>query len=238
MPKAGSAQFAVLALDGANLLGAKPKQFSWKPDVLQEDTTGLGDGWADWTPTGIRRATVTQSGAYFDTALAGMHAALSGMTLPARTLVWSPDGVLLCQATGALTVAYEVLASNGALTKANVEYRISGRLDIGGTIVQVADPQTASWTGPTIDGGALTSAGGSASQQVSAMGAGVTGVVGKLRHSADGTTWTDLTTFANVTAAPSSQTVIVAGVIQRYLQFVGTISGTGTVRVSAGLFRN
>jgi hypothetical protein len=45
-------------------------------------------------------------------------------------------------------------------------------------------------------------------------------------------------TFVNVTAAPNTQTVTVAGTINRYVQFVGTITGTGTVRVSAGLFRN
>jgi hypothetical protein len=238
MPKAGSAQFTLLALGGTNLLGAKVKEFSWKPEALQEDTTGLGDSWIDQTPTGIRRATVVQNGAYFDTALGGLHEQLSAMPLPARTLTWSPDGVTLFSAVGTLTTGYEVLATNGALTKANVTYTISGALQAGGVMVQPPADKTTTWTSAPTDSGAASTTGGTASQQVVAKDAGITGFVGKLQHSTDGVTWIDLVTFANVTAAPNNQAVTVAGTINRYLQFVGTITGTGTVRVSAGLFRN
>ena len=238
MSKAGSAQFALLTLDGTNLLGAKVHDFSWKPEALQQDTTGLGDGWIDNTPTGIRRATVTQAGAYFDTRLGAIHDALKTMPLAYRTLTWSPDGVLLFRATGTLTTAYEVLAQQGGLTKANVEYQISGRLEEGGQVIQPADDHTASWTGPTTDAGAESLNGGSAVQAVPAMDAGITGFAGKMQHSPDGTTWTDLATFANVTTAPASDTKPLAGVVHRYVRFVGAITGTGSIRVSAGVFRN
>src|SRR4029453_7218160 len=238
MPKAGSAQFALLTLDGTNLLGAKVHDFSWKPEALQQETTGLGDGWIDQTPTGIRRATVKQAGAYFDTQLAGMHDALKAMPLAYRTLTWSPDGVLLVRATGTLTTVYEVLATLGGLTKANVTYEIYVSLDDQGAVTQPPNDHTTSWTGPTIDGGAESLNGGSAVQAVPlALDAGITGFVGKLQHSTDGVSFTDLTTFANVTTAPNSQTKPLAGVIHRYVQFVGTLTGTGTIRVSAGLFR-
>jgi hypothetical protein len=236
--KSGSAQFALLALDGTNLLGAKVKGFSWKPELLQEDTTGLGDAWREFTPTGIRRAVVTQEGAYFDTAAAGMHAALAAMPLGPRTLTWSPDGVLVCQARGTLVTTYDVVASLGALTKANVTYTISGSLDVGGAIVQAPEDHPVSWTGPVLDQGAATAAGGTASQQVTRLDVGVTGFAGVLNHSPDGTAWTALVTFVSVTAAPNGQSVTVAGLVQRYLQFVGTITGTGTVRVAAGFFRS
>jgi hypothetical protein len=236
MPKAGSAQFTVLSLNGASLLGAKVTGFSWKPDVLQEDTTGLGDAWFEYTPTGIRRATVIQEGAYFDTAANGLHQQLAAMPLPARTLVWSPDGVTLFQATGTLVTMYDVLARNAALTKANVSYTISGALVAGGAIVQPPQDQTATWTGATVDNGASTALGGTATQQVTAL-TGITGFVGKIQQSPDGSSWTDLTTFVNVTAAPNQQSVTIAGVIQRYTRFVGTVTGTGTVRAAAGLFR-
>jgi hypothetical protein len=239
MPKAGSAQFTLLALGGTSLLGAKVKEFSWKPEALQEDTTGLGDSWIDQTPTGIRRATVVQNGAYFDTALNGMHLKLAAMPLPAQTLVWSPDGVTFFQTTGTLVTGYEVLASNGALTKANVTYTISGALAANGAVVQPAEDRTVTWTSAKLDSGAASALGGTASQSVTVL-TGITGFVGKLQHSTDNTVFTDLpgALFANVTAAPNQQTLTVAGTINRYLQFVGTITGTGTVRVSAGLFRN
>ena len=241
MPKAGSAQFTLLALGVTSLLGAKVKEFSWKPDALQEDTTGLGDSWIEQTPTGIRRATVVQNGAYFDTALNGLHLKLMGMPLPAQTLVWSPDGVTLFQAKGTLVTGYEVLATNGALTKANVTYMISGALEANGSVVQAPQDQTVTWTSAKLDTGAASALGGTASQSVTVLTTpGVTGFVGKIQHSTDNSTFTDVTgaTFANVTAAPNQQTLTIAGTINRYLQFVGTITGTGTVRVSAGLFRN
>jgi len=239
MPKAGSAQFTLLTLDGISLLGAKPTDFTWKPDALQEDTTGLGDSWIEQTPTGMRRATVTQAGAYFDTALNGMHLTLAAMPLPAKTLVWSPDGVTLFQAKGTLVTMYDVLARNGALTKANVSYTISGALEANGALVQPPQDKTATWTSANIDNGAASTLGGTASQSVTAL-TGITGFVGKVRHSTDNSTFIDLpgATFVNVTAAPNTQSVTVAGTINRYVQFVGTITGTGTVRVSAGLFRN
>jgi hypothetical protein len=235
--KAGSASFTLLTLNGTSLLGAKVKGFTWKPELLQEDTTGLGDSWIESTPTGIRRAVVTQDGAYFDTALNGMHALLSAMPLPARTLTWSPDGVTLFSASGTLTTGYDVQASNGALTKANVTYTISGALQAGGVIIQAPEDHTATWTGPTVDNTASTAAGGTATQQVTAKDAGITAFVGKIQHSPDAAAWTDVATFVNVTAAPNQQSVTVAGVIQRYTRFVGTVTGTGTVRVAAGLFR-
>ena len=33
-------------------------------------------------------------------------------------------------------------------------------------------------------------------------------------------------------------TVTVAGTIQRHVRFIGTVTGTGTIRVAAGLFRS
>lgn len=237
MAKAGSGQFALLTIDGVNLLGAKPTEMRWKTEALQEETTGLGDRWPDHTPTALRRATVTQAGAYFDTAQNGMHETLAGMPLAGRVLTWSPDGVTLFRAAGTLVTTYEVLAQHGGLTKANVTYQISGALQEDGSLVQPVEDHPTTWTGPTIDLGAASAAGGTAVQGVSGIVGAVTGFVGRIRHSPDGVAWTDLATFANVTAAPNAQTVTIAGAIQQYVDFAGTITGTGSVRVSAGLFR-
>jgi hypothetical protein len=67
--------------------------------------------------------------------------------------------------------------------------------------------------------------GGAGYQQVSAF-SGFTGFVGKIRHSADDTTYADLVTFTNVTSAPNAQRVTCAGTVNRYLCFDGDVTGS------------
>lgn len=80
--------------------------------------------------------------------------------------------------------------------------------------------------------------GGSAYQQVSAL-SGFTGYVGKIRHSADNVTYVDLATFANVTAAPAAERVVVAAgtTVNRYLVHTGTVTGTGSLTVLSAFAR-
>jgi hypothetical protein len=234
--KAGSAQFTVLSLDGKSLLGAKVQEFHAIPEVLLEKTDGLGDAWEEHTPTGLRKVTITQGGAYFDTVLAGMHEALSAMPMGARTLIASPDGGILYIAKGTLTTAYEVLGNLGKLTKANVEYVVSGALEVG-AMVQAPDVKTATWTGTAVDNLAPTTLGGAASQETLER-TGTINLSGKIQHSTDNTTYVDLVVFGPVSSAPNSQAMPVVGTIHRYIRFVGTVTGTGTVRVVAGLRRN
>ncbi len=66
---------------------------------------------------------------------------------------------------------------------------------------------------------------------------GFTGFVGKLRDSADDTTYADLLSFANVTASPNAQRVTVAGVVDRYMSFDGDVTGAGSMDVFAGVAR-
>ena len=110
-----------------------------------------------------------------------MHQQLAAMPLPARTLVWSPDGVTLFQATGTLVTMYDVLARNAGADESERELhdlrRTGGRV---APIVQPPQDQTATWTGATVDNGASTALGGTATQQVTAL-TGITGFVGKIR---------------------------------------------------------
>src|SRR5262245_3112403 len=234
MPYAGSAQFAIFQIDGFDLLPAKLQAASWKTGARQEATTGLGDRWEESTPTGIRFVEITQSGAYWDTRIAGIHAAFKDTPLTYRTLTLAPAGTLagapLIVAAGTLNTSYEVLATNGQLTKANVTYVISGSVSEGG-IVNPADPHTANWTSATIDYGAASALGGTATQLVTQITA--TSFVGKFRHSSDNVAFTDLVALPSVTAAGTTQTATVTGTINRYVQFVGTITGAGTVAVVA-----
>ena len=67
---------------------------------------------------------------------------------------------------------------------------------------------------------------------------GFTGFVGKIRSSPDDITYADLVTFTNVTAAPAAERIVVNGTIDRYLSFLGDVTGTGSITVFAGLARN
>lgn len=84
---------------------------------------------------------------------------------------------------------------------------------------------------------ANSSGGGAGYQEVTAL-SGFTGFVGKIRDSADDTTYADLVEFANVTAAPDGQRVTVAGVVDRYLCFDGNVTGSGSIDVCAGFSRS
>jgi hypothetical protein len=82
----------------------------------------------------------------------------------------------------------------------------------------------------------LNRTGGVGYIQVTAL-AGLTGFVGKIRHSDDASSWADLVTFSNITAAPGKQRVTFAGACKRYLSFTGDVAGTGSISVFAGLSR-
>lgn len=152
MAKYGSAS-VVFLLDGYNILAAKLKGLRHKVEAVQEPSAGLGDTWAEHTPTGRSKVSVVQDEAFFDTATASLHAALSG-SLPsspqatARVLVLGYAGNVLgapfIGVEGAFSVEYSVLAQNEKLTKAAAAYAISGRLD-NGVILQPLAAQSADW---------------------------------------------------------------------------------------------
>jgi hypothetical protein len=83
---------------------------------------------------------------------------------------------------------------------------------------------------------ANTRLGGVGYQFVSAL-SGFTGFIGKIRSSPDDTTYADLITFTNVTAAPAAERLTVAGTIDRYLSFNGDVTGAGSITPFVGFKR-
>lgn len=239
MGKAGSADWTVFQVDGHDLLPAKLQGASYKVAALQEATHGLGDRWEESTPTGMRQATVTQTGAYFDTSQNGIHDTFKDLPLTTRSLVLVPAagaGSPLI-AAGVLNESYEVLARLGNLTRANVTYVVTGAVDDSGALVDSPETvHTANWTSTPVDHGHATAGGGQATQLVTAL-SGLTGFVGTLEHSPDASTWATLVAFPNVTAAGTPATLAIAGPIDRYVRFRGTVAGTGSVAVAVSLTR-
>lgn len=327
MAKYSSSSFSVFLVDGFNLLGAKVKGVTEKiTNKIQAATHGLGDKWDESSATGLQAATLTQTGAFFDDATAGMHVAFKDLVQTVRILVYALAGNVIGQpfvgVQGVYEGAYSLLTKIGALTNADAEYAVSGQVDRG-VIVQDWVAKTANWNtktdGQSVDhalsagqtaipitsnsianptvvttpvphklttgdvvfiSGVLTSSpaingsqvvtvlspttfsvpvnvtvAGTGGQFVRASSnnggvaylavsdfTGFTGVVVKIRSSADDTTYADLVTFATVTAPPpdpsAAQRVAVAGVIPRYLSISGTVTGTGSIRPFAGFRRN
>jgi hypothetical protein len=147
--KYGSPSFSVLLVDGYNLLSAKVQNVSDKTtNKVQANTHGLGDKWTETSATGVLAGTVTQSGAFFDDAVAGMHEALKAVTTVVRLLVYALAGNLIGQPftgfSGVYQGAYSILAKIGALTLADAEYAVAGQVDRG-VIVQSWIQKLASW---------------------------------------------------------------------------------------------
>lgn len=83
---------------------------------------------------------------------------------------------------------------------------------------------------------ANSSGGAAGYQQVTAF-SGFTGFVGKLRDSADDSSYADLITFDDVTSGPNAQRKTVSGTVDRYMSFDGDVTGSGSITAFAGICR-
>lgn len=158
MAKIGSSQFGALLVDGYDLRSAKLKGFAHEVEVELEPYDGLGDEWRETRPTGMRNATISQDGAFFSTAAAGIHAAMKASAQDApgtvRLVAWAMAGntigALFTAVQGAFTLAYGVLSTGAKLTKANVKYQVTGQLDEG-VILQAHGAVTADGDNASVD---------------------------------------------------------------------------------------
>jgi hypothetical protein len=150
--KVGSSSFSVFLVDGYNLLAAKLQGITHKVESHMEKSDGLGDAWEASSPTGVQTATLAQTGAFFDDSTNNIHAALSASEGVSRTVAFAFAGNVIGKPfvglQGVYGQAYDVLAQNAALTKANVGYTVSGSLDRG-VIVQDWVAKTVDWNTKT-----------------------------------------------------------------------------------------
>src|SRR4051812_11098646 len=135
--KVGSASFAVLLVDGYNLLAAKVQGITHKVEAILQPSHGLGDATEAATPTGLSRATLTQGNAFFDDSTNGLHTMLSALAnlaisrIVAYAFAGNVIGKPFVGAQGEYAMTYSVLGASGKLTNANVEYSASGQVDRG-----------------------------------------------------------------------------------------------------------
>lgn len=138
--KWGSASTWGPYVDGYNLQSAKNKTMPMKISSHMEPTTGLGDGFEEVTPVGMKMATLAVTGGFYDTNAAAAHDALK-TSLPAtpqtapRTMCWGFSGQTTGQpfygAQGTYEESYAVQSIVQELTKANADWKITGRIDRG-----------------------------------------------------------------------------------------------------------
>ena len=236
----------VFLVDGYNMLYNKITAMREKATSQLTDTTGIGDTFYETAPTGLTSVEVTQEGAFFDTTANYSHAALSGSVpsspqATARVLcvgfAGQTVGYPMVGFQGTYSQDYEVVAEMGNLQKANVTYAMTGQRDAG-VILQPLAAQTDSWdtTSTPVDNSASTSDGGVGYIQCTAA-SGFSGFVGKVRHSSDDISYSDLLSFSDDVSAPFAERVTVSGTVNRYLSFTGIITGTGSITVFCGFSR-
>lgn len=83
----------------------------------------------------------------------------------------------------------------------------------------------------------VDSAGGGVGILQVTAASGFTNFVGKIQHSADNITYTDLITFADNVVAPFAEVKTVTGTVNRYLAFSGNVTGSGSITVFCAFAR-
>ena len=154
MAKYGSSSFGFLLAGGYSLLAAAVQAITYKREAITEMAHGLGDTHELPTPVGVSKYTLTQSGAFFDDTTNSIHDAFNAGSTTAKVVCFcvagNSIGAPFVGCLGAITVAYEVMPSNGKLTKANAEYAVAGET-YPGQIVQHLTTFTADWNTDTLN---------------------------------------------------------------------------------------
>lgn len=144
----GSGDVGFLLVSGRSMLPAKPQGLMESVEAMQEDTSGLGDTWGEVTPTGMKRAELSQDGAFYNEGTNSAHETLRDSQTTSRVVCLAVEGNTIGKRfigySGAYAHKYDVLAKVGGLTKANVAYTISGNRDEG-IILQSLTAKTADW---------------------------------------------------------------------------------------------
>jgi len=141
-------------VDGHDLTAALTETITRSNEVITEQTNPMGSTGEGHTPVGMTKGMIAVGGGYFDEAVDLLHAGIADSGLsdtvaatPRVLCVFSEGHTMGHRFTGyagAYSQKYEVLDSNGTLTKANVSYQVIGRVDEG-VIVQALAAKTVTW---------------------------------------------------------------------------------------------
>ena len=239
MAKYGSPSVGFLLVDGVELIGTTDVLGVDGPDPesLMEQTHGLGKSWEESKATGVKRATFALDRYYEDTVNPFVGAE---QTQRIACVNWNGNavGARFTGMAGAFVAKHGRSVKRGGLHMVKEQFTVTGAVEEG-IVLQHLTAKTVDWNtegAESQDAGASSANGGAGYLHVTAL-SGFTGFVGKIRHSADDTTYADLVTFTNVASAPAAQRVTAAGTVNRHLAFDGNVTGSGSITVMAGFCR-
>src|SRR5579872_2428383 len=144
---------ALFLIDGFDFLAPKVQSIMMKVSSITEQSDGLGDGFQAFSPVGKQQMTLTQAGAFFDTAANSIHDAMAtklGSTpndtprVVSLGIMGNVIGAVCYGVSGIFSVAYEALLQLSKLTKANAEHLLQGLVERGSIVCNLA-AQTANF---------------------------------------------------------------------------------------------
>jgi hypothetical protein len=223
-----------VVLHGVYPLTAYLNSASASQDVEVAETTAFGAS-AKTFVTGLRAGAVSASGMFDGDANATdevLAASIGSDTLAPVTV--GPNGVgigsrvIILQAK---TTSYEVSSPVGDVVAVTYAAQADGGVDGGISLASLASVSS-STNHASQDNSASSSNGGIAQLHVTANTRSAACDF-KVQHSADNSTWADLTTFTQVASSSTTserETVAAATTVNRYLRAVSTLTaGSGAV---------
>lgn len=246
MSKYGGPDVSFVQVGGYNLV-AVLEQLRVKKFANLEDTRPLGGAWPTPEDIGTRGFELDYNG-WYDDASDSINASINSTVGSSAVVSIAPGGNTVgkpfigCQ--GPFKADYERLLTLEGFHKAKATYRGNGRVDEG-IVLQPRATKTADWDtegAESHDNSASSASGGAAYLQVEALSLDTaTGLVVKVRHSADDVTYADKATFTTVTTARTAERIAIAGTINRYTAVSGDFTdtpGSPSAVVSVGLARH
>jgi hypothetical protein len=148
MSKYASPSVAVF-VDGYDLTPALSESISRSTESVTQQTNPFGTTNEAHTPVGMSKGVLSVGGGLFDEAVDALHAGIADSGLGVSRVMCLCDqgqtaGKHFAGFEGLYSQKYEVVDTNGSITKANVTYQVSGKSD-DGVIVQASAAKTADW---------------------------------------------------------------------------------------------
>lgn len=228
---------------GAFDLSAFLNDASASNDVEVSETTSFGSSAKSYL-VGLKDGTVSASGMFDGTATSGidevLDATIGSDSLAPVTVGY--DGTTLGNRVTLLkakTTSYEISVPVGDVVAVSYSAQADGGLDQGVSLAALTSV-SATTTGTAHDNSASSANGGVGQVHVTANTRNANVTI-KIAHSADNSTFADLTTFTVVptTVTTSERNIVASGTtVNRYLRAVATLAaGTGSVTYQVSFAR-